>query len=81
MAKGDYYCCRKCGGKIAYGPNRAEENWSPFLLCRACQNKLYAAIAKCAEELQEVQEIIGEESQGLKLLAEFDLSATQEDLL
>lgn len=36
MASRDYYRCKRCDSKIAYGPNRSEEDWEPFLLCRSC---------------------------------------------
>jgi hypothetical protein len=36
MALRDYYRCKRCDSKIAYGPERPEEDWEPFLLCRSC---------------------------------------------
>lgn len=36
MALRDYYRCKKCDAKIAYGPDRPDEDWEPFLLCRKC---------------------------------------------
>jgi hypothetical protein len=36
MSARDYYRCKRCDSKIAYGPDRPEEDWEPFLLCRSC---------------------------------------------
>ncbi len=36
MALRDYYRCKQCDAKIAYGPDRPDEDWEPFLFCRDC---------------------------------------------
>lgn len=36
MALRDYYRCKNCDTKIAYGPERPESDWEPHLLCRDC---------------------------------------------
>jgi hypothetical protein len=36
MALRDYYRCKKCDAKVVYGPDRLDEDWEPFLLCRQC---------------------------------------------
>jgi hypothetical protein len=42
MALRDYYRCQQCDAKVVYGPDRSDEDWEPFLLCRACLAKLQA---------------------------------------
>ena len=44
MALRDYYRCKKCDAKIAYNPDRSDEDWEPFLLCRTCIAELQSQL-------------------------------------
>lgn len=45
MALRDYYRCKKCDAKVVYGPDRSDENWEPYLLCRDCIAELESRLA------------------------------------
>jgi len=52
MALRDYYRCKSCDAKIAYGPDRPEEDWEPFLLCRECISRQGGATAELIKSIE-----------------------------
>lgn len=76
MALRDYYRCKKCDEKIAYGPDRPEADWEPFLLCRSCLRLLeheerrlrlqVDALRRRVEEEREISEYRGERNRHLE---------------
>lgn len=59
MALRDYYRCKKCDAKVVYGPDRSEEDWDPFLLCRACLTALEQALTYSQQRNAEFLEQVG----------------------
>jgi hypothetical protein len=58
VAGRDYYRCKECDSKIAYGPDRSEEDWTPFLLCRTCLAQQAATISQLTVALQRATKIL-----------------------
>jgi hypothetical protein len=48
----NHYRCKMCGAQIAYAPDRPEEDWEPFLLCRSCIGMGEQLIKACAHALR-----------------------------
>lgn len=54
MSLRDYYRCKKCDAKVVYGPDRSDEDWEPFLLCRQCIAQLERTNAALLGALKEI---------------------------
>lgn len=52
MSLRDYYRCKRCDSKIAYGPDRPEEDWEPFLLCRDCVSHIEEALREAIDRME-----------------------------
>lgn len=55
MALRDYYCCKRCGSKIIFGPFRPDEELVSFLLCRSCIGQGEQLLAAAAHALRSYQ--------------------------
>lgn len=74
MSLRDYYRCKKCDAKVVYGPDRSDEDWEPFLLCRQCiaqlertNAALLGALKRLATEMDYVHNLV-RSSEGIEAL-------------